>query len=190
MNTTTVAESQQGAEPIFIELEVLMAAQDTTKFRAEGVTPEGVISALSSLTGDLDETATHLANLLLTARGLKDASDTSSSILDENVTIDFAPPLTGSFNVTVILGDYKEQVQITVTTSSIGAMIGSLFVHLSGAEDRARTAVSQGLNDSTSGGVRVTTNITRFAPAHQLDEETLPVPGQPTPYPRPSPRPG
>lgn len=154
------APQEPQTQQLFIELRVemdsAMHGDNSIVFRAEGTSAESVILALTTLAGDFDETATALSSAVLDQNHLVGVAP-ESDVIDEYAHVEFIPPLVGHIQVEVSSPTGIETVTITVTTPSLGSMIGALFLHFAGTVSRIREILT-GLNDGSS-GVVVTTNI-------------------------------
>lgn len=152
----------EGSEPMYIELAILLDEDlhgtDRVILRVEGPSAESVLLALVSLTGDLDETAQALSEALLRDRNLLKDEEIDASI-SKWINTPFHPHLVGHISVEIFTGERTDTARITVTTPSLGALIGALFVHFSGTMHRARDVVAAGLTSTNEGGVHLTTNI-------------------------------
>lgn len=159
MDKNQAAQTPQNQQ-LFIELRVkmdpVMHGDSSIIFRAEGTSAESAILALTTLAGDFDETATALSTAVIEDNHLVTGGLGKTS-LDEYMHVDFDPPLVGHIKVQVSSPAGIEIATLTVTTSSLGAMIGALFLHFTGTVSQIHEILI-GPKDGSS-GVIVTTNI-------------------------------
>jgi hypothetical protein len=160
MDKNQAAQMPQNPK-LFIELRVemdsVMHGDGSIIFRAEGTSAEGVFLALTTFAGDFDETATALSLAVIEDNRLV-TDGLGKTPIDEYAHVEFSPPLVGHIQVEVESPSGIETVTLTVTTPSLGSMIGALFLHFTGNVSQVREILT-GSNDGSS-GVVVTTNIT------------------------------
>lgn len=162
MNTDRADQTPITEGLVFIEIQIVMDpgmhGDSRIVFRAEGHSAESVAIALTSLTGDLDETATALSSAVLTQNEMIGELSVDDAIA-LHVHADFRPPLVASYQVEVSSPLGFEAVTVTVTTPSIASMIGALFIHFSGAVSRILDTLANGLENPEHSGVLVFTNL-------------------------------